>query len=130
MSNEATTHLLTELTDAPTTHQVLADLESGYLRWQFDDYTGALVTAEDRVAIVFYPPETAEDSQADFETADWYAERIGKASYLETRTPSGPAGTATQSYTVRPRCGACGYTGKWTGRGHAEDLLAAHRCDR
>jgi hypothetical protein len=129
MSNEATTALLTAIADQPTTQQVLADLDSGYLRWQFDDYTAALVTAEDRVAMVVYPPETSGE-QADFEVADWYAERISKATYLETRTATGPAGTASNSYTVRPRCGACGYTGKWTQRLHAEDLRDAHRCDR
>lgn len=74
MSNE--TAQLTAVADTPTTTQFTADLASGYLRWQFDDYTAALVTAQDRVAIVLYPAETTEDSQADFEMADWYAERI------------------------------------------------------
>lgn len=32
-------------------------------------------------------------------------------------------------YTHRAVC-TCGYKGKWTGQGHAEDLLAAHRCNR
>lgn len=32
-------------------------------------------------------------------------------------------------YTKRPVC-TCGYKGKWTNLGHAEDLATAHNCNR
>lgn len=76
MSTNKETATLLDLADGPTSAQITDDLGSGYLRWQFDDYTAALVTAQDRVAIVLYPAETAEDGHADFEVADWYEERI------------------------------------------------------
>jgi hypothetical protein len=47
---------------------------------------------------------------------------------VETRS-SAAAEKAGNTYTARPVC-ECGYRGKWTGVWHAEDLAAAHNCDR
>ena len=47
---------------------------------------------------------------------------------IETRSEAA-ARKAGNVYTARPVCD-CGYRGKWTGRGHAEDLFEIHDCNK
>lgn len=60
---------------------------------------------------------------------------------MTTETPTAPtvvivrrteaeAAKSGNTYTARPECTKCRYKGKWTGLWHAEDLAAAHTCNR
>ncbi len=77
MANYTGSATLLPLVDDPTRNQLVRDMESGYLRWSYgqegDD--AALVTAEDRVAVILYFPAAGEP-YGDFEMADWYYERV------------------------------------------------------
>lgn len=53
------------------------------------------------------------------------------AATVETRTQAEADKSRNgAAYRHRAACPDCGYTGRWTGGLHAEDLAEAHRCDR